>query len=181
MMHRAGRQTGIRVTILVAAFVLALPVSAQETDTTAAAQDTLEQRELSDLDWARASLQELSKLESDMRELLQSARMLKGEEYELKRVEALEIVERFDDLTQGLVKIISDVDTTSARVDSIRQETTDHLLYHGDLYLEAVKSLDRTQARLRRRRVDAARPRIWGNSSCFSTRRERGWSLSLPR
>jgi small conductance mechanosensitive channel len=142
--------------ILFAVLLLAPPLFAQENDTTAAPVDTLVEEQITDLDRARDSLQQLSDLEKDLRELMRSSRKLTGEDYELKRVEALEIVARFDDLVKDLTKTIPNLDSTSAPVDSIRQATADHLLYHAELYLKAVDSLSKRLARLRRERAESA-------------------------
>lgn len=120
-------------------------------DTSAVPPDTAV-REKTDLDKTLESLDQLTVYRQEIDELLDEAKGKKGEELELLRVQALNIIENVDDLSDKLGKNFAKLDTSLAIRDSIQVVSGDHLEYHARLYLNAMDIVARRLTSARRER-----------------------------
>jgi small conductance mechanosensitive channel len=132
------------LTLVLLCLILGTAAQAQD-----GAADSVAVREsdLSTLERARIRLDELVRIQTLIESMISQSRGLRGEELQLKRVEVLEQVGELEDVFEGLIGLIGDLDEAAA--DSTLGVARPALRYSSELYL---RSLDHQSGQLSRDR-----------------------------
>ncbi len=124
------------------------------TDTAGAPPDTatIEPPKETTAERARRKLELFAASKKHAEELTDRSQRVKGEERELLRVEALRIIDDFQELSDDLIDIIPQLEDSDLAA-SVRTATEGYLQYQAQLYLRASQRASRQLSDLRRQRA----------------------------
>ncbi len=144
----------IRLVLLTLLLGVPFLARAEAQDSTAVSDSVTVSREPTSEDRARELLAQLDSEREEITALLRSANRSNAGEFEIKRVAAYRIVDRMERLTRDLSRVLVEMDSTTARRDSLYGAAASHMRFQASIYAEAFNHSVEDVNRLQRRRPD---------------------------